>query len=365
MSGRKTNVLRGHELTRGLAACWNRIQSANPDLDSPYFAADYVRAVASVRGDVEVAVLESDGQATGFFPFQRSSRGVGLPVGGRLSDFQAVIALPGSEWSAPELIRSCRLTAWKFDHLLVSQGQFRPYHWAEAPSPFVDLADGFDAYRQARRHQGSRGIDSILYERRKAERRVGPVRFEFHTNDERVFQALLQWKGAQLRSSGQTDLFSSRWIVELLDRIRQCQGQDFSGVLSALYLGERLAAAHLGMRSGAVLHYWFPAYDPAQATSSAGQICFVELARAAANLGVRRIDLGKGREPYKLRLMSGSIAVAEGALDLRPAVALATRSWHRALDWARDSPLRRPLLRPARWLRRMIESGSTFRSAPR
>ena len=74
---------------------WSQIQRDNEELASPYFRPEFTQAVASVRGDVEVAVLEDHGEIVGFFPYQRGRGGVARPVGGRLSDFQGVVARKG------------------------------------------------------------------------------------------------------------------------------------------------------------------------------------------------------------------------------------------------------------------------------
>jgi CelD/BcsL family acetyltransferase involved in cellulose biosynthesis len=146
-------------------------------------------------------------------------------------------------------------------------------------------------------------------------------------------------------------------VRELLERVRSVRTPAFSGVLSALYLGDKLAAAHFGMRTATVLHYWFPAYDAELSAHTPGNICLLELADAVAAGGVRRIDLGKGPERYKQALASGSTPVAEGALYLRAPVGALWRARHRAVEWARHSPLREVLRGPWRWLRRVTSRG--------
>lgn len=350
----RVTLLPGGELPRDLAARWSALQRAVPSLASPYFAPGFTQAVAAVRPDVMVAVLEDEAGAWGFFPFQQGRDGVGRPVGGRLSDFQGVIAAEDASWDAAALVRACGLRAWRFDHLLASQAPWRPCHWTTAPSPYVDLSSGFEAYRRERREAGSREIEQIVYKTRKAGRRTGTVRFEPHTPDDAVFGALLRWKRAQYQATGQPDLTALPWVVQLLDRVRHAREEGFAGALAALYLGDRLAAVHLGMRSSSVLHYWLPAYDPELSRSSPGQLCLVELLRAAAAQGLRRLDLGKGQEPYKTRLTSDAVLVAEGAADLRPLARALGQRWFQLRRWARRSPLRRPLLGPVRWLRRNL-----------
>jgi CelD/BcsL family acetyltransferase involved in cellulose biosynthesis len=113
-------------------------------------------------------------------------------------------------------------------------------------------------------------------------------------------------------------------------------------MLSALYFGEQLGALHLGLRSQGVLHYWLPAYDPLLARYSPGTILLLALARNAPALGLHTIDLGKGDEPYKARLMSGSTPLAEGFVDLRTMRCAIKAGWWTARNWVRHSRLRAP-----------------------
>jgi len=325
----KITVIPGDRLTGEHVALWSRLQHADPRLDSPYFRPEFAQAVATVRDDVAVGVLEEGNRIVGFFPFQRGRWGIGRPAGTPLSDFQGVVARPDAPWDAEQLVRGCGLAAWRFGHLLADQQPFRPYHRATVPSPFIDLSRGFEAYEEDLRRAGSQRIRRVRRKARKAERRVGPLRFEFHTADSRVFQKLLEWKTLQYRRTKYTNIFGFPWVVRLLEHIRDRREAAFSGVLSALYMGDRLAAVHLGMRSCGVLHRWFPAYDRALAPYCPGQILLVEMARTAASLGVRRIDRGKGMEWHKTSFMSGTVLVAEGTVTCGPMA--------RTLDHARRS----------------------------
>src|SRR5690349_3464553 len=77
-------------LTVDQLAAWSQIQAADPRLNSPFFNPAFTQSVAVVRDDVEIAVLEEAGRPVGFFPYQRDHGDVGRPVGGYMSDFQAV-----------------------------------------------------------------------------------------------------------------------------------------------------------------------------------------------------------------------------------------------------------------------------------
>jgi CelD/BcsL family acetyltransferase involved in cellulose biosynthesis len=114
-------------------------------------------------------------------------------------------------------------------------------------------------------------------------------------------------------------------------------------MLSALYVGDRLAAVELGLRAGAVLHRWFPAYDQELAAYSPGLILLVEMARAAPGLGLRRFDMGKGLNQSKSSFMSGAVAVAEGSVALTASARALRGGWQGLRALARDGPLRRPV----------------------
>ncbi len=328
---------------------WSALASRLP-IDSPYFQPEFTEAVAAVRDDVEVAVLDHGSQTVGFFPFQRGRMNVGMPVGGKLSDFQAVIAEPDSGWNAAELVRGCRLASWQFDHLLAEQPSFLPYHNGVEPSPYIDLSCGLETYYARRRELGSELISQIQRKARKIQREVGPLRFVLHEPTASALQMLFHWKKEQHSETGVVDIFQYGWVVALLDRIRETQSPGFSGVLSTLYAGDELVAVHLGMRTRTVLHWWFPTYNREFSKYSPGLILLLHLAQAAASEGVQRIDLGKGPERYKYSLNSGSIAVAHGAVDCNVWLRGARTGWRTAKTWIKKSPLRGPARAPGRML---------------
>ena len=99
----------------------------------------------------------------------------------------------------------------------------------------------------------------------------------------------------------------------------------FEGRLSTLWFGERLAAAHFGIRSGAVLHYWFPAYDETFAALSPGLLLLMEMARRSPEGGIATIDLGAGDYRFKSDLANAAWTMATAAV-CRPTFQGAARS---------------------------------------
>jgi CelD/BcsL family acetyltransferase involved in cellulose biosynthesis len=309
----KLQRIPGHELTPEITGAWSELLARQPSFEGPYFRPEFTAAVAAVRRDVEVAVWEEQGRLAGFFPFQRSRFDVGHPVGGKMSDFQAFLVEEHASCSAAELIRGCRLAAWHFDHLLAEQSLFASHHAAVEPSPYMDLSAGYSAYVETKLAAKSKTVSRVRRHARDLEKQAGPLRFELHEPTPAAFQWLLAQKSEQYQRTGAVDIFRFRWVVELLERIRDTQTPNFSGVLSTLYAGDSLVAAHLGMRTLRTLHWWFPTFDRAFSKGSPGLILLLRVAEAAAAGGVRRIDLGKGSEQYKSSFQSGATLVAGGS----------------------------------------------------
>ena len=346
-------VVPGEQLTAGQLACWSSLQRADPALRSPFFRPEYTQAVAALCAGVEVAIVEEGGETVGFLPFQRGRWGNAGPVGGSLSDFQGLVARKGVTITAERLLKRCRLKAWSFDHLIASQELFRPYHCVMATSPYVDLSSGFEAYKAEQRKKGSQAIRKTQQKARKAARELGgPIRLEPHTADEHVLAKLIDWKVQQYRRLKDVNYLAPDWTKALLKTMINVRSEAFAGMLSALYVGDRLAAAHLGIRSFDVLHAWFPAYDPALFKYSPGLILWIELMQRCADVNIRRIDLGKGDQRFKTSFMSGADQVAEGCVDLRRLRRSLKRSWLHTREWIRSTPLRASARVPARMLRR-------------
>lgn len=341
------------ELNRDQCAAWARRIPAQPGMDSPFFRPEFTRLVAAVREGVEVAIIEQDGVPAAFFPYQVEAGRVAWPVGGAASDFHGLVAADDFRIDAKEILRQCQLRAWHFNHLPPSQVAFHKYHWpwVEATSPYLDLSKGFEAYRISRKKAGTKEISQTLRKSRKAGREVGELRLQTHTADPQVLNTLFRWKMEQYRQWKVNNYLKPAWVRAMMERLVATQEEHFSGMLSALYIGDQLAAAHLGIRAGGVLHSWLPAYQKELYKYSPGLILLVLLAQQANSLGITRIDLGRGREEYKRRFMSGAFPLAEGSVDARPVTCTMRRCWYHAREVVRNSPLQQPARRLVRNIR--------------
>lgn len=350
----------GRELSDDLVAAWHGLAAARPSLAGPFFQPEFTCLVARHRDDVLVAVLEAAGRPIGFFPFQRGRSGAGKPVGGPLSDYQAVIAAAPWQGCAAELVRACRLASWDFNHLLAEEQAFGPYQWSTAESPCLELGRGFAAYAQDRAAAGTNVIPKAKRAARILERDLGPVRMELHDSDPRVLDTLFRWKAEQFERTDLANTFAVTWIERLLREIAETKTPHFRGMITTLYAGERLAAVIYGLRAGRVLHNWIFAFERELSKHSPGMVLLVKLAEVAPELGIERIDLGKGPEPYKARLMNGAIPLTEGAVDLRLLRPLVRRGVRAVRNIVHD-PRLRPWLRTPLRLYRQLRAKSELR----
>jgi CelD/BcsL family acetyltransferase involved in cellulose biosynthesis len=348
----RVELIRPHELDADLAARWRKLLAGRRGFDSPFFQPGYIQILGEYRPQLEIGIVRDGPNVVGFFPFERHRRSVGRPPGGKLCDFQGPILDPQSPLTIADLLKGGRLSVWHYDHLL-SDGRFDAHTLRTAPSPYLDLSQGYESYVAERKRSGTDVVSQTLRKSRKLAREVGPLRLVWNCEDDQVFDALMAWKQEQRARTRTFDILEFDWVQRALQDFRRRQDDCMGGVLSALYAGDQLAAAHFGIRSSTVLHYWFPAYNRNLQRYSPGSIILLQLAEAAAGRGIVRVDLGKGNDPYKTNFESGALAVQEGAADLRVLPVAARAAWFHVREWIKASPLRAWATGPKRWIRQL------------
>ena len=331
---------------------WAALQEADFALSSPFLCPDFTMAVAAVRDGAHVGILEEEGRAVGYFPYQRNRFAIGHPVGGSLSEAQAVIVQPGTDWDGVDLVRGCGLAAWEFTRLLASQIPFEAFHYRRRLSAVIDVSRGYDAYvaetRQARHPLG------LARKARKLAREVGPVRYEPHSSDPKLLEMLMKWKLHRYAAHGYLDAFAIPWVRRLFERVQGTRTSRFAGMLSVLYAGDDVVAADMGIRSRRMWHSWDSAYNPKFGRYSPGLLLMLDMARHAATSGLAGIELGGCDEhPYKRSLMNRSVMLLEGTVGRLPVIATAARWRHSSGNRIRRSPL---LHSPARRVLRAYRS---------
>ncbi|MEV7451885.1 GNAT family N-acetyltransferase [Streptomyces nigra] len=365
-------VYRPEELNADDHAAWTMMQSkgfadGSPQLANPFLAPGFALAVGNCRRNVRVAVVREGGtaaQPVAYFPYQRTPAGVGRAVGLGLSDCQGIVHGPGFRCDAQELLRGCGLAIWEFDHLAEGQQPFEPSVTGTYPSPVMDVSDGWDAYVAQLRARSGRGTRVRLSLERKLARAAGEeVRYVHDERDPAMLRTLMDWKSAQYRRTGRSDRFAHPWICELVDQLFQTRTESFTGLLSVVYVGDRPAAAHFGLRTPHVLSCWFTAYDPAFAKYSPGIVLHLRMARGAAEDGLAQVDLGRGQREHKEILKTGEVHVSEGWVTRPHPVAVAHRARRAPARALRNTVVARPALRrPADRILKAVGKARTWPS---
>jgi CelD/BcsL family acetyltransferase involved in cellulose biosynthesis len=337
VSGIKIYAIDAKDLGPELLDAWSRVQEVERAYDSPFFRPEFTLLAAKIWDRVSVGIIEEHGVAVGFFPFERHMFIIGRPIVPMVSDFQGVVVQSSVDWSADQFLRGCRLADMDFSHLIATQSQWAPYRKGLSKSPAIDLACGYEKYAQSRRQSGS-VLQRLERQHRQFEREIGPIRVEMDSRDPAALEWLVRTKSRQCANKGYTDTLSVPGIRRFIDLIHAKRVPQFSGMLSVLYAGDRIAAAHFGMRSGSVWHYWFPVYDESFGKYSPGLLLLLRMAQAAPDMGIRRIDLGKGDSVYKERLSNSNVDLADAHVVVQSFGSLLVRT----IGWGREHLRRAP-----------------------
>jgi len=316
-----TRVVSWDQLTSEEIEAWHTIRAKNPALDSPYFHPGYAEAVHASGRPVEVVVKRGpDGDVTALLPGHRDGSQF-VPVGMPGTDFQGPIATADRP-PLPEDLLIDGLEGMHFDDLVDGYGdQFDPWISRRRTSPVIDTTGGLEGYLSRASKSGRENIAQARRRAAKAARTIGELRFAAHVSDETTLSQLIALKQEQYRRTGSRNPGFTPFRTTLVTRLLHTQEPGFAGMLSTLHAGDRLVAAHFGIRSEHVLHWWFPVYDTEFSDLSPGWIMLRELIQAAAELGIHRIDLGRGDEEYKRRIKTGESIVYRATLTPTPPTA--------------------------------------------
>jgi CelD/BcsL family acetyltransferase involved in cellulose biosynthesis len=344
-------LVRFDRLTERELHYWHALRSSNPSLDSPYFHPGFARAVHESGHDVHVVVRDDGGEVDALLPCHRDRAGLLRPVGWPGADFQGPVLAPDTSF-APLAVLKGGVRGYAFDHLLEPCADFEPWVESRRVSPYLDVTGGLDGYLGRASRSGKDNMAQARRRTSKAEREYGEVRFVAESVDSTMLDRVVELKRAQYAASGVKDYFAETDRRLLLDKLLQTTESAFGGILSTLHFGEHFVAAHFGMRAGHVLHWWFPVYEPDFGRFAPGWILLRELVQAAPELGITRIDLGRGDDEYKRRAKTGESSVCLGIVTRSGTRQALRKVHHIAIDAAKASPVGPQLRKVARVLRR-------------
>ena len=303
------------KLTGEIETAWNFLRAEQPQKESPYFAIEFTQAVAAIRDDVQIAVFrDTDGAIEALLPFHKISETYLEPIGGRLNDVHGIIG--GCNLSADQVlsrlaaigIRSASFHAAADFHGSNDRFQFR-----ELQTHHLDLSEGWESYyRWAKKNSST--IKRHGQKSRALARKHGEIRFEFQNADSAVLEEMIALKRAKYQRTKTFDILSVEWAADLLREIHQIQTDEFSGILSTMHAGDRLVAAHFGMITDQMLHYWFPTFDIEFNQFSPGTELLLRVAKECCDRNLNKLDLGFGDDDYKFKFSNGNDRVSCGLM---------------------------------------------------
>ena len=333
--------MRADALTPSQCEAWQAFRAARPEFAAPYFALEFTRAMAAVRPDTWVLSLTRNGTQAGFLPLQLSRSGVARPIGGPLGDHHAIIAEDAS-LDLRSALGQAGIGLFAFhgglagDPALASSATSKP-----TPSWVSDLSNGYDALIEDCRKADAKAMRNIRARQRKLDALDATVEIRIDDRRPEALAALIESKREQYRRTRALDVFAARWTGRLIEDLFERREPGLAGVLSTLEIDGQLAAAHFGMRSESVLHYWFPVYWPDYAHLGPGLTLYMELARQLSEDGITQIHLGPGEYDFKKRLSNASFDVITGQVS-HPSLASAIVATGQLVDrTAQSLPLGR------------------------
>jgi CelD/BcsL family acetyltransferase involved in cellulose biosynthesis len=321
---------------------WLLLTRDNLVYRSPSLRPELFRIIGQFNPKVFVGFEEGRDGPSLFFPFARPTRWASFASSILMCDYQAFIASVDHPIAVSHLMQRWKLSTWTFDNLIappevVSQTTTH----VSSVSPRAVLHDGFAGYLAEMTGSG-KSMRNTTAKLRLLGRDHGEVRFVSDCKDDAVLATLLDWK-AQKFNRGHA---IAPWIQNALYALYGTRTVGFSGMLSALYAGERLVAAHFGIRSDGTLYYWFPAFNPEFGRYTPGWLLIYFLLQHLEATGCNVLDFGPGGEQYKEYFKNSVIPVHSGFVELPSILNLGRATW-RSVDRAvRGSRTARFFLRP-------------------
>ena len=319
-----SDVIAASELSEEMIASWARMR-ATCGIETPFFAPQFTKVVGEVRPQSKVAVLSRNGCNVGFLPFEFINSTTIGPIAKGFNDAHGLICSGSDPLNYAEVIKAIGVNAYRF-HALAGPGVgAEPYIMGRTRSFLADLEghpEGYVEFLESTRA-------TIYKQRRKTKKMskdLGPVRLEIDCRDEATFDKLIQLKRNQYQRTHLYDLLGVPWATDMLRTLWREKQNACRGLLSVLYAGDELVAAHFGMIEGSLLHYWFPTYEPEYHAYSPGTAMFLEISKQAPGLGVKKIDLGCGEQAYKHKFVDTITEMPFGCIASSPITYYTERS---------------------------------------
>lgn len=160
MPTQRIDVMHPAELSPTDLQSWNALRTRTAPVANPFMSPEFCQAVGRVRPGARVAVVRQDGEAVGFFSFERGRWGRGRAIGLGVSDCQGAVLHPDVHVDPHRLLRASSLSVWEFNHLEGGQDLFLPFATGRFASPVIDLGSGYAHYENLLRTRSRKFLKS-------------------------------------------------------------------------------------------------------------------------------------------------------------------------------------------------------------
>lgn len=321
---------------------WQDLRRFRPEFASPLLSPQMIRYAAQVRPGIELILVRQAGQIGAIIPFRRSGGSVASPVLDTFSDPEAWIAEPGVNINMVDILRQARLRSWRYRCWLADQRPLTDCAANQYPSHVIDISQGWQAYCQERRAAGTDIVQRMERSRRKLAKDCGEPYLVLERWPSPTLRSLLEWKDAWVRQKGLYNPIGAPWHMPLFELLLQQCPPSLSAFVSALCVkGEAIAGMFI-VQEGDTGTCWLSGFNLSFARYSPGLVWHLEFLQQADRHGIRRLEMGHGNQPDKVRLGNMTFHVAEGEVSVFPAVSALRRRMVVAKRWFRESAATRP-----------------------
>lgn len=300
------------ELSEAELSFWDALSQQVPALQNPFLSSRFVRALAEVRHRVYVGVIERDGAPAAFFPFQFQSAlheaaRIASPAGEYMAGYAGLIAASDFRITGPGLLRRFGLMYIRIPYIEESQSNYGLELARSEPGHLIQLERGPQAYWDDLKSKNKKFLAELARRERQLAHECGALRFCFsERNWVDALEQVMKYKSEQYRRTGRQDLFADRWRRDLLYAIARRPHPACTAVISTLYAGQTWLASHYGLRSGPVLYYYFPVYNPELRRYSPGHLLLKAIIDSSADEGISLINRGAGDTQAKRDFSTGT-----------------------------------------------------------
>lgn len=209
------------------------------------------------------------------------------------------------------------------------KGKMQPFDVA----PYAPLTSDWAAYQDA--HVRKKLVKDSERQRRRLEREVGPVTLRQAADPEDVqtwFPELVRFHQVR-RNEVKNDfsMFNEGRVCDFYQAAALGLYDAGQLTMDALYVGDDLAALHLGFVAEGRFYYTLPVMNWTYEKYSVGRLLLLDLMARAAETGFAAFDFGYGDEAYKYDFTSERRTMVDVMFANRTAKGRAAWIWHNGM----------------------------------